>query len=110
MLQGGGYAGPITVGNAWPTPKANNAAIVLEDNAGLSNVCLTLAMARSSAPDSATSEFFINVANNNFLDDKHTTFGKVVSGMDVVSKIAGTATGQNDRPNSPMIIESISLE
>src|SRR5207244_2295044 len=69
----------------------------------------TIAMA-NSGPNTNGSQFFINVANNNFLDGKHTTFGKVTSGMDIVDKIQHTPTGENDRPLSAVSIESISLE
>ena len=69
----------------------------------------TIAMA-NSGPDTNGSQFFINVANNNFLDGKHTVFGRVVSGMDVVTKIEKTETTPQDRPLSPIIIESIVLE
>jgi len=69
----------------------------------------TIAMA-NAGPNTNGSQFFINVANNNFLDTKHTVFGKVVAGMDVVTKIENTATGQADRPASPMIITSIDLK
>jgi peptidylprolyl isomerase len=68
----------------------------------------TIAMA-NSGPNTNGSQFFINVANNNFLDTKHTVFGRVVSGMDVVTKIENTATGDADRPLSPMVINSIDL-
>ncbi len=83
MVQGGGF-----------TPdgkeKTTNPPIRLES--GLSNLEWTIAMARTSDPDSATSQFFINVANNTFLDrgsnsDGYAVFGKVVSGMDVINTI-----------------------
>lgn len=67
----------------------------------------TIAMA-NSGPNTNGSQFFINVNPNNFLDGKHTVFGKVVEGMDVVAAIEGTPTDGSDRPLSPVIIESIS--
>ena len=57
----------------------------------------TIAMA-NAGPNTGGSQFFINLINNNFLDTKHPVFGKVVSGMDVVDKIAKVETDQNDRP------------
>jgi len=97
VLQGGGWAGPIAVGGAWPTRKPNSTGpIVLEDNVGLSNLCLTVAMARTPVPDSATSEFFINIANNTGLDRTPTArgyavFGSVTSGASIVTAMT-TAT------------------
>jgi peptidylprolyl isomerase len=66
----------------------------------------TIAMA-NSGPNTNGSQFFINVAGNNFLDTKHTVFGTVASGMDVVEAISKTKTGQNDRPVEPVIINSV---
>lgn len=73
------------------------------------NVIGTISMA-NSGPNTNGSQFFINTANNNFLDSKHTVFGKVVAGMDVVSAIENTRTGQNDRPIEDMIIEKIEIQ
>lgn len=69
----------------------------------------TLAMA-NAGPDTNGSQFFINVSANNFLDQKHTVFGKVTEGLDVVMAINSVPTDQNDRPISPVIIESITLK
>ena len=69
----------------------------------------TIAMA-NAGPNTNGSQFFINTAANNFLDTKHTVFGKVVAGLDVVKAIETTPTGSNDRPVEPMVITSITLE
>jgi peptidylprolyl isomerase len=69
----------------------------------------TIAMA-NAGPDTNGSQFFINVANNNFLDTKHTVFGKVTSGMDVVQAIEATKTNSADQPLEPVIINSITLQ
>src|SRR3989344_4475057 len=68
----------------------------------------TIAMA-NSGPNTNGSQFFINVANNNFLDGKHTVFGKVMVGLDVVKAIELTPTDQKDRPLEPVVINSIDL-
>jgi len=73
------------------------------------NVIGTIAMA-NSGPNTNGSQFFINTANNNFLDTKHTVFGKVTGGMDVVTAIENTKTGVNDRPVDDMIIEKIEVK
>jgi len=69
----------------------------------------TLAMA-NSGPNTNGSQFFINTNDNNFLDTKHTVFGKVVAGIEVVDAIENTPTAAQDRPVNPMVIESIVLE
>lgn len=74
-----------------------------------SNAIGTISMA-NAGPNTNGSQFFINVANNSFLNDKHTVFGKVVAGMDVVNKIENTPTMPGDRPITPVVIESITLE
>ena len=68
----------------------------------------TIAMA-NSGPNTNGSQFFINVANNNFLDGKHTVFGKITSGMEIVTKIENTKTGQNDRPVEPAVIQKVTV-
>ena len=72
------------------------------------NAAGTIAMA-NAGPDTNGSQFFINTADNNFLDTKHTVFGRVVSGMEAVKAIEGCATGAGDRPVEPMVITGISV-
>src|SRR3989338_4545510 len=69
----------------------------------------TIAMA-NSGPNTNGSQFFINTAPNNFLDAKHTVFGKVIQGMDVVNAIENTPTGAGDRPTTPVVVESITIK
>jgi peptidyl-prolyl cis-trans isomerase A (cyclophilin A)/peptidyl-prolyl cis-trans isomerase B (cyclophilin B) len=98
MIQGGGFTADF---KQKPTkaPIVNEAE--MSSKAGLLNTPGTLAMARTSEPNSATAQFFINVADNKFLNFRspdmqgigYTVFGKVVSGMDVVDKIAKAPTG-----------------
>jgi cyclophilin family peptidyl-prolyl cis-trans isomerase len=101
MIQGGG----LTPGFK---EKKTKDPIKLESDKGLSNLRGTIAMARTNDPDSATSQFFINVADNKFLDkadgrDGYAVFGKVIAGMDIVDKIkAVETTGDNGDPaNAP---------
>jgi cyclophilin family peptidyl-prolyl cis-trans isomerase len=91
MIQGGGFTQD-------GTEKPTNDPIELESDNGLKNVRGAIAMARTSVPDSATSQFFINLVDNEFLDhrpgnDGYAVFGSVVKGMDVVDAIAGVRTG-----------------
>lgn len=74
-----------------------------------SNVKGTIAMA-NAGPNTNGSQFFINVADNSFLNTKHTVFGYVTSGYDIVEKISKTKTGVNDRPVDPIIVTSIDLK
>ncbi len=68
-----------------------------------------VSMARSSDPDSASSQFFIMVADYPSLDGQYTAFGQVTKGMDVADKIVNAPRGENDRPNKPTTIESITI-
>lgn len=111
MIQGGGFTEDLK-------EKPTHAPIPLESRNGLSNDKYTIAMARTSYPHSATSQFFINVADNYFLNASkaqdgygYAVFGQVVSGTDVVDKIAGVATGSrgfmNDVPTEAVIIQDV---
>ena len=112
MIQGGGMTPNMA-------QKPTRAPIAIESKNGLKNDVGTLAMARTSDPNSATAQFFINVKNNDFLNypgqDGHgyTVFGKVVDGMDVVNKIVSVPTGNQGMhqnvPRTPVIIESMAL-
>ena len=73
-----------------------------------SNVKGTISMA-NAGPNTNGSQFFINVNDNNFLDSKHTVFGKVVNGMDVVEMIENVTTGVGDRPVEAVVIEGVEL-
>ncbi len=73
------------------------------------NVIGAVAMA-NSGPNTNGSQFFINVANNDYLDGHYSVFAHVTSGYDIVSKISQVKTGPNDRPVEPVVIESISLK
>jgi cyclophilin family peptidyl-prolyl cis-trans isomerase len=108
MIQGGGMTADMR-------PKATNPPIVNESKNGLNNVRGSIAMARTSDPDSATSQFFINHADNDFLnygvrDAGYAVFGKVVSGMEVVDAIASVKTKPGDVPVETVIINSIKVE
>lgn len=109
MIQGGDPAGD---GYGLPdqeTIKGEFAANGVENP--LKNTRGVLAMARKSYPyDSATSQFFINLVDNDFLDGQYATFGMVTEGMDVVDAIAAVETDANDRPLTNVVIKSIRIE
>ncbi|SFI21501.1 peptidyl-prolyl cis-trans isomerase A (cyclophilin A)/peptidyl-prolyl cis-trans isomerase B (cyclophilin B) [Nitrosomonas sp. Nm34] len=115
MIQGGGFDQSLT-------QKPTKQPIENEAANGLKNEIGTIAMARTNQPHSATAQFFINVANNSFLNHTaptiqgygYTVFGKVTEGMEVVNKIATTPTGPkgmfaSDVPKNTIVIESIKL-
>ena len=104
MIQGGGF-------DASMNRKPTRAAIKNEAKNGLKNKRGSVAMARTASVDSATSQFFINVKDNTFLDHGvrdygYAVFGEVVKGMDVVDKIAETRVGRRDQPAEDIIINS----
>jgi len=114
MIQGGGMTADMK-------EKPTRAPIPLESRNGLSNVRGTVAMARTSDPNSATAQFFINVKDNDRLDaanardgNGYAVFGKVVSGMEVVDKIRDVPTASkgmhDDVPVTPVIINKATLE
>ena len=86
------------------------------ENAKFSNEPGTLSMANTGQPNSGGSQFFINTANNGFLDwfssgqSKHPVFGKITEGMDVVQAIESTKTSAQDRPLTPVRVERITIE
>ncbi len=112
MIQGGGLDREMSRKKT-RDPIANEAMNKLKNRAGM------VAMARTSAPNSATSQFFVNVVDNPMLDYRDTSaegigycvFGKVVEGMEVVEKIrsvpTGVKNGMRDVPTTPVVIESI---
>lgn len=116
MAQGGGFTQDFQ-------KKPSRALVENEANNGLKNLNGTVAMARTNAPHSATTQFFINVADNGFLDHRspsprgwgYAVFGKVIEGMDVVDKIRRSPTGSGgpfhkDVPRTPIIIERATLD
>jgi cyclophilin family peptidyl-prolyl cis-trans isomerase len=119
MIQGGGFDGGFKQKKT-RSPVANEAQAGVKG--GLKNEPGSVAMARTADPNSATAQFFINVGDNSFLNwgdprsdgNGYAVFGKVVSGMDVVAKIAKTPTGPGgpfprDVPRSPVVIESMTV-
>jgi peptidyl-prolyl cis-trans isomerase B (cyclophilin B) len=114
MIQGGGFTPDMQ-------QKETQAPVKNEADNGLKNVRGTLAMARTSVVDSATSQFFVNVADNDFLDFSAPTpqgygyavFGRVVEGMDVVDAIVAVPTttmgSLQDVPSTPVVIESVTV-
>lgn len=112
MVQGGGYTVKYD-------QKIMRPPVVLEANNGLKNDLGTIAMARTNEPNSATSQFFINVKDNAALNargnaDGYTVFGRVVSGMETILKIKDVPTGSGgpfptDAPKTPVLINSATL-
>lgn len=114
MIQGGGFTEDME-------QKETKAPIENEADNGLSNKVGSIAMARTNDPHSATAQFFINVAENSFLDFKsanaqgygYCVFGEVVEGMDVVEKIKMVSTGNHgfhqDVPNEAVVIEKATV-
>lgn len=114
MIQGGGFTADLD-------RKSTHAPIDNEADNGLHNDVGTIAMARTSDPDSATSQFFINTRNNAFLNFRNHTqagwgyavFGKVSKGMEVVRRIEAVQTGSrgfmNDVPVKPVVIEKVEV-
>jgi cyclophilin family peptidyl-prolyl cis-trans isomerase len=113
MIQGGGFDGSMK-------QKSTENPIKNEANNGLKNNKYTIAMARTSIPDSATSQFFINVNNNDFLNYPgqdgwgYCVFGKVTAGTDVVDKIQKVATGNSgghqDVPRETVTILNVTID
>jgi cyclophilin family peptidyl-prolyl cis-trans isomerase len=114
VIQGGGYTAELV-------EKATRAPVHNEADNGLSNVRGSVAMARTRSVRSATSQFFINLANNARLDHHglapddygYAVFGRVIAGMDVVDRIAAMPTtsreGMDDVPVTPVVIKSITM-
>ncbi|MTD32470.1 peptidylprolyl isomerase [Paludibacterium denitrificans] len=115
MIQGGGFDTSLK-------QKPTRAPIVNEARNGLKNTVGTIAMARTNDPNSATSQFFINLVNNDFLDYKNATpqgagyavFGKVTRGLDVVNRIGKTHTGSlngmDDVPFEKIVIQKVIIK
>jgi peptidyl-prolyl cis-trans isomerase B (cyclophilin B) len=115
MVQGGGFDTDMN-------QKATNPPIKIEADNGLKNTRGTVAMARTNDPNSATSQFFINLKDNDFLNHTSPTpqgwgyavFGKVTDGMDVVESIENVATanksGHQDVPVTEVIIEKVTVQ
>ena len=114
MVQGGGFGASYK-------QKPTRDPVQNEAKGGLKNDAGTVAMARTPDPHSASAQFFINLKNNDFLNAErsqdgwgYAVFGKVVSGMDVVTKIAKTPTGAagpfgSDVPKQAVVIESVTV-
>ncbi|MEQ3694491.1 MAG: peptidylprolyl isomerase [Alcanivorax sp.] len=102
MVQGGGF-------NVDMTQRATQPAIKNEAKNGLKNKRGSIAMARTSSVDSATSQFFVNVKDNSFLDHGvrdygYAVFGRVVQGMEIIDRISQVPTGARDIPRNPITI------
>jgi peptidyl-prolyl cis-trans isomerase B (cyclophilin B) len=110
MIQGGGFEPGMS-------QKPTDATIENEANNGLKNAKYTVAMARTNAPHSASAQFFVNTADNGFLNHTapsaqgwgYAVFGKVVSGTDVIDRVGKVATGNKgghgDVPKEDVVLE-----
>jgi peptidyl-prolyl cis-trans isomerase A (cyclophilin A) len=117
MVQGGGYDQRYIERRTRPPVEHEGREALAKG--GPRNTVGTIAMARTNVPNSATAQFFINVMDNGFLDPTpqqpgYTVFGKVVSGMDTITKIKSTPTGfggpfPSDVPRTPIVIQSASV-
>jgi len=107
MIQGGDPNTKTADTSTWGTGgSGKNVRAEFNDVAHVRGV---VSMARSNDPNSASSQFFICVADARFLDKQYTAFGKVLKGMDVADKIVSAPRGANDRPNNPVAITSITV-
>lgn len=107
MLQGGDPDGNGTGGPGYSIKgefSANGFENDLKHTAGV------LSMARTMAPDSAGSQFFIMHKDAPHLDGQYAAFGKITEGMDVVNRIAGVETDWSDRPVEPQVMETVTVE
>lgn len=98
MIQGGDPEGTGAGGPGYTIKDEYTKTNLDENNRG------TIAMAKSSSPNSAGSQFFINIVDNDFLNGKYSVFGKVIEGMDVVDAIAKVQTDGNDKPFEDVVI------
>jgi peptidylprolyl isomerase len=103
MLQGGD-----PTGTGYGDPKIPNIKDEFTHKGGNKNNRGTISMA-NAGPNTGSSQFFINLVDNNFLDTKHPAFGEVIEGMDVVDKIANVETGINDRPIKEVVIKKAEI-
>ena len=83
--------------------------VPLETNASLHNYVCYLGMARSSDPNSGSSQFYVNLANNTSLDGQYTVFGRVVTGMNVVDELASVPVNSNNQPVNPVYMTSVTV-
>lgn len=107
MIQGGDPTGTGT-GGADKKIVGEFKSNGIENN--LSHVRGVISMARSSNPNSASSQFFIVHEDSTFLDGDYAAFGKVIEGMDVVDKIANVETDRNDKPTTPVVMKHVYFE
>jgi len=103
MIQGGD-----PTGTGMGDPKIPKIQDEFTHTGGNKNNKGTISMA-NAGPNTGSSQFFINLVDNNFLDNKHPTFGEVIEGMEIVDKIASVETDANDKPVEDVVIERASI-